>query len=242
MRSRYRSLSKRETKSRLIPGRANISSGPINIQSHSRILGIDESGKGDFFGPLVIAGVLTDNAAARRLKDHGVRDSKKISDNRILELDRLISANFIHSIVIIGPEKYNQLYSRIRNLNKLLAWGHSRVIENIAENNAIDLAVSDKFGRTDFIENALMKKGKSIELRQEVRAEAVIQVAAASILARAGFIRYMNKLSKLYDTELPKGAGSIVDKAAAAIAQKYGREALDKIAKLHFKNYKKVLG
>jgi ribonuclease HIII len=226
----------------LTPEPANTSSGPINIQSYSRILGIDESGKGDFFGPLVIAGVLADREAAQKLNNHGVRDSKKISDNRILELDRLISANFIHSVVIIGPEKYNQLYSRIRNLNRLLAWGHSRVIENIAEKNAIDLAVSDKFGKTDFIEKALMKMGKTIELHQEVRAESIAQVAAASILARAGFVRYMNKLSKLYNVELPKGAGSIVDEAAAAIVQKHNRELLDKIAKVHFKNYRKVPG
>ena len=99
------------------------------------ILGIDESGKGDFFGPLVIAGVVADKEGLHRLEQNGIRDSKKISDNRILHLSKWIKDNFIHSVVIIGPDKYNQLYGKIKNLNKLLAWGHSRVIENIVEEN-----------------------------------------------------------------------------------------------------------
>ncbi|MEW5924338.1 MAG: ribonuclease HIII [Candidatus Zixiibacteriota bacterium] len=226
----------------MIPEPANISSGPTKIEAHHKILGIDESGKGDFFGPLVIAGVLADGREADILVQKGVRDSKKISDNKILELSRWIEDNFISSIVVIGPEKYNQLYARIRNLNKLLAWGHSRVIENLAEKNSIDLAISDKFGKTDFIEQALMKKGKDIKLVQQVRAEAIPQVAAASILARAGFVRFMKKLSDTCQLTLPKGAGSIVDQAAGELVKKQGREILEKVAKTHFKNYQKVLG
>ncbi len=226
----------------MIPEPANISSGPINIEAHHKILGIDESGKGDFFGPLVIAGVLADGQEAEVMVKKGVRDSKKISDNKILELSRWIEDTFTSSLVIIGPEKYNQLYARIRNLNKLLAWGHSRVIENLAEEHVIDLAISDKFGKTDFIEQALMKKGKDIKLVQQVRAEAIPQVAAASILARAGFIRFMKKLSDAYQMTLPKGAGSIVDQAGIEIVKRQGREILEKVAKVHFKNYQKVTG
>ncbi|MCX6825727.1 MAG: ribonuclease HIII [candidate division Zixibacteria bacterium] len=161
------------------------------------ILGIDESGKGDFFGPLVIAGVLADKSGGEKLTRAGVRDSKKIADNKIIELSGWISANFIHSVVSIGPEKYNQLYNQINNLNKLLAWGH-------------------------------------------VRAESITQVAAASILARAAFLRQMEKLSALYAMVLPKGAGDLVDKAAAIFVRKYGMDALSKVAKVHFKNYKKI--
>jgi len=213
---------------------------PIETSGTAGILGVDESGKGDFLGPLVIAGVLADEKGAVLLQDRKVRDSKKISDNRILELSRWIKGNFIHSIVTIGPEKYNQLYEKIGNLNKLLAWGHSRIIENIASENSVDLAVSDKFGRSDFIERALMKNGRKIKLRQQVRAEVIVQVAAGSILARAGYIKYMKKLSDLYAMVLPKGAGNIVDDAARNFINKYGRAELAKIAKLHFKNYKKV--
>jgi ribonuclease HIII len=214
--------------------------GPTEIEKYARVLGIDESGKGDFLGPLVIAGVLADEKGGELLRKQNIRDSKKISDGRILELSRWIKDNFVHSIVVIGPEKYNQLYQKIRNLNKLLAWGHSRIIENIAAENQIDLAVSDKFGRSDFIEKALMKNGRKIKLHQQVRAETIVQVAAGSILARAGYINQMKKLSDLYAMKLPKGAGSIVDDAARQFIEKYGRDELGNIAKLHFKNYQKV--
>lgn len=207
-----------------------------------KILGVDESGKGDFFGPLVIAGVLSDEESAAKLSGAGVRDSKKLSDGKVLELERWIVANYVHSVVMIGPEKYNQLYGRIRNLNKLLAWGHSRVIENIALEHDIDLAISDKFGRDDFIEKALMVKGRELELKQEVRAEAIAQVAAASILARAAFIKSIEKAGRLYDMTFPKGAGTPVDVAAAAFVKRYGVEGLDRVAKIHFKNYQRATG
>jgi ribonuclease HIII len=215
---------------------------PIRFPEDKRVLGIDESGKGDFIGPLVIAGVLADGVGAERLKNHEIRDSKRISDSRVLELSRWVEDNFIHSVVVIGPEKYNQLYEKIRNLNRLLAWGHSRVIENVAAKNKVDLAISDKFGRSDFIERALMQNGRKIELRQEVRAESISQVAAGSILARAAFIRYMEKMSKLYDMVMPKGAGDAVDRVALAFVKKYGLEELGKIAKVHFRNYRKIVG
>jgi ribonuclease HIII len=207
-----------------------------------KILGIDESGKGDFLGPLVIAGVLADEKGAEALQRAGVRDSKKIADAKILELSRWISASFPHTIVAIGPEKYNQLYMKIGNLNKLLAWGHSRVIENMALHHDIELAISDKFGRADFIEKALMEKGKGIILVQEERAESNMQVAAASILARAAFINYMKRLSDQYGMPFPKGAGDLVDRAAREFLNKYGKDELGKVAKLHFKNYKKATG
>lgn len=216
-------------------------SGPINITSNKAVLGIDESGKGDFFGPLVVAGVLTDGDAVKRLEAFGIRDSKKISDNKILEMSRWIKENYAHSVVIIGPEKYNQLYKKIKNLNKLLAWGHSRIIENLAAENKIDLAVSDKFGRDDFIERALMKHGRKIDLIQKVRGESIMQVAAASIVARATFVTQIKNLSVQYNADFPKGAGSPVDEAARILINRHGVDILSKTAKIHFKNYRKVL-
>ncbi len=221
---------------------ANILSGPTDIIQAGKILGIDESGKGDFFGALVIAGVVANSEEAARLKQNGIRDSKKIADNKILELSRWITENFVHSVVIIGPEKYNQLYRKIRNLNRLLAWGHSRIIENIAGKFDIDMAISDKFGRDDFIEKALMENGKRIRLHQIVRGESVIQVAAASIVARAAFINYISGMQKQYDAVIPKGGGSIVDEAGRKLVSRFGPDILEKTAKIHFKNYRKILG
>ncbi|MCP4706734.1 MAG: ribonuclease HIII, partial [candidate division Zixibacteria bacterium] len=178
----------------------------INNLESGRILGIDESGKGDFFGPLVIAGVLANETDVIRLRDNGVRDSKKITDKKILELSNWITENFVHTLVVIGPEKYNQLYQKIKNLNKLLAWGHSRVIENIVLEHEVDLAISDKFGRADFIESALMEKGKNIKVHQMIRGEAIIQVAAASIVARAAFVKFIAGMKRQFDANIPKGA------------------------------------
>ncbi len=225
----------------MIPEPANILSGLNNLES-GKILGIDESGKGDFFGPLVIAGVLADESEANRLQQNGVRDSKKITDKKILELSDWITDNFVHTLVVIGPEKYNQLYQKIRNLNKLLAWGHSRVIENVASENEIDLAISDKFGRADFIENALMDKGKKIKVHQMVRGEAIVQVAAASIVARAAFVKFIAGMKRQFDANIPKGAGNLVDDAGRELVGRYGLPVLEKAAKVHFKNYKKIVG
>ncbi len=214
----------------------------IDFLKKRGILGIDESGKGDFFGPLVIAGVLADDSEVPRMKEMNIRDSKKISDGRILQLADWIKANFAHTLVVIGPEKYNQLYDKIKNLNRLLAWGHSRVIENIASEHEIEKAVSDKFGKTDLIEAALMKQGRKINLEQIVRAEAIPQVAAASILARAEFVKSMSRLEQAYGVKLHKGGGAPVDTAARAVVQKHGPEILLKISKIHFKNYQRAIG
>lgn len=213
----------------------------IDLLKKSGLLGIDESGKGDFFGPLVIAGVLANEREAARMLEMNVRDSKKISDNRIAELADWIKGNFAHTVVLIGPEKYNDLYAKIKNLNRLLAWGHSRVIENLAEEHQVEKAVSDKFGKTELIENALMKKGREIELEQIVRGESITQVAAASILARAEFVRAMRRLEQQYHVRLPKGAGAPVDQAARVIIQSGGEGLLAKVSKNHFKNYQRAI-
>jgi len=214
---------------------------PTDIYSRGPLLGIDESGKGDFFGPLVIAGVMADESQAAVLAEKGVRDSKKMADSRIKSLARWIMANFVHSVVLIGPRKYNELYRKIGNLNKLLAWGHSRVIENVAAENTIGLAISDQFGRADFIEKTLMEKGRRIELRQIVRAETIIPVAAGSIVARAAFVNFLDKMSQQYHMTFPKGAGGPVDEAAFSLASRHGMPVLEETAKIHFKNFQKVL-
>jgi ribonuclease HIII len=125
-------------------------------------IGTDESGKGDYFGPLVIAGVFVPDGQDAVLRELGVKDSKKISDGRVRELAEVIKKGYKHSIVSIGPERYNELYDKLRNLNLLLAWGHSRVIENILEKVNCSLAITDQFGDSRFVVNALMKKGKTI--------------------------------------------------------------------------------
>jgi ribonuclease HIII len=204
-------------------------------------IGIDESGKGDYFGPLVIAAVLVTPATESDLKLMQVRDSKRISDSRVLEMAPDIRQTCKHSIVAIGPQRYNDLYVKIRNLNRLLAWGHARALENLLEHAECPLAISDQFGDERFIINALLEKGKRIQLVQRPKAEDDLAVAAASILARAEFLIRLARLSDAVGTVLPKGASSTVELAARMVIKKHGRERLATVAKLHFKTTQSVM-
>lgn len=204
-------------------------------------IGTDESGKGDYFGPLVIAGFYLEDAQEPVLRELGVRDSKTLSDKRCRAIAETLRSGYPHSVVAIGPEKYNELYARMRNLNKLLAWGHARVIENILELVPAVRAVTDQFGDEKFVLNALLKKGRTIELVQRPRAEEDAAVAAASILARAEFLKRLELLGRDWGQDLPKGAGPPVDQAAAAFVRKNGAGALDKVAKTHFKTTERAL-
>ncbi|MCJ7611194.1 MAG: ribonuclease HIII [Candidatus Aminicenantes bacterium] len=205
-------------------------------------IGTDESGKGDYFGPLVVAGVFLPDGQEDVLRELGVKDSKRTTDNRVRELAVLIKKGYKHSIVSIGPEKYNDLYAKLRNLNKLLAWGHARVIENILEETRAGRAITDQFGDERFVLNALLKKGRTIELVQKVRAEDDMAVAAASILARAEFLSRLHFLGRDIGLELPKGSSPAAEEAGRELVKRHGPEVLKKVAKVHFKLTAKVLG
>lgn len=204
-------------------------------------IGIDESGKGDYFGPLVIAAVFVDATTQGELALMQVRDSKKISDGRILGMAQDIKMICPHSVIAIGPRKYNELYAKIRNLNRLLAWGHAKALENILERVSCARAISDQFGDERLILNALQEKGRKIILEQRTKAESDLAVAAASILARAEFLIRLNRLSQEVGTTLPKGASPAVELAARMVIKKHGRERLESVAKLHFKTTQAVL-
>ena len=206
--------------------------------------GIDESGKGDFFGPLVIAGAFVNRDIARRFIEAGIQDSKRIgSDKRIRDLAASIrqTPGAIHSVVSIGPEKYNELYEKFGNLNRLLAWGHARVIENLLEARPdCPRALSDQFANPRLIQNALLDRGRLIRLDQRTKAESDPAVAAASILARERFIDWLEKAGKSYGVTLPRGASGAVKKTAAGLVQAHSRGVLSKLAKTHFKTAAEV--
>ncbi len=212
-----------------------------NLSIEERI-GVDESGKGDYFGPLVIAGVHADASGVKILHELKIRESKKTSDQRALKLATIISTKLTTKIVIIGPEKYNVLYDGMGNLNKILAWGHARVIENILSEIPCRKVVLDQFGDKSLVRNALMKKGRSIELEQMHGAESDVVVAAASIIARAKFLTRLKKLSETFNIELPKGASAKVLKQGRLFIEQRGIQQLTKVAKLHFKTTQKILG
>lgn len=202
-------------------------------------IGVDESGKGDFFGPLVIAACYVGPEHLAELD--GVKDSKKLTDPMSLRLAQQIKRYCPHSVIAIGPAKYNELYLKFRNLNKLLAWGHARAIENVLELHPCKLVISDQFADPAGLKRQLFEKGKTIELQSMVRAESDIAVAAASILARAEFLNRLASLGTEFGIQLPKGASPPVLDAGARFVKKHGAEALSKVAKTHFKTYGQVL-
>ena len=214
-------------------------------------IGVDESGKGDFFGPLSIAGVYVNEKVIIAWKDLGVRDSKNISsDKKIAELAEKIrnTPGCVVDSVVIGNEAYNRLYEKMKSVNTLLAWGHARVIENLMGkryqmNPPPVKAISDQFAASkDVIEKALMKQGKEIQLVQRHKAEEDIAVAAASILARDAFVKGLAKLKKDFAMKLPKGASAAVDKAAKEFVETRGAGELQKISKLHFRTALRAQG
>ena len=212
-------------------------------------IGVDESGKGDFFGPLVVAGVYINESIARALDKLGVKDSKAItSDKKISKLAEGIRdiSGCVHSVVPIGNASYNRLHQQMRNVNKILAWGHARVIENLLGqrdrlNPAPLRAISDQFSRSkSTIQSALMEEGRQLELVQMYKAESDLAVAAASILARDVFVQRIKELGNEFDLELPKGASSKVDQVGAEFLTKHGINKLGQAAKLHFRTTQKI--
>ena len=198
------------------------------------LIGVDESGKGDYFGPLCTAGVYASKEDHQLLYDMGVRDSKKLSDFRIIELAEKIKDMLPHSVVIMGNTSYNDVYSKMQNLNHMLAWAHSKVIENVQKQTNAHYALSDQFGNPSLIKNALRSRGIKINLYTRTKAERYITVAAASILARASFIEGLQQIHNQYHFDFPKGCSPAVAKAAYNFVKTHGSDALPHVAKLHF--------
>jgi ribonuclease HIII len=214
-------------------------------------IGVDESGKGDFFGPLCIAGVYVNESVINAWKDLGVRDSKNISsDKKIAELAEKIrkTPGCVVDSVVVGSEAYNRLYAKMKSVNTLLAWGHARVIENLMGkryqmNPPPVKAISDQFAASkSVIEKALMTQGKEIQLVQRHKAEEDVAVAAASILARDEFVKGIAKLEQQFAMKFPKGASAPVDAAAKLFVEQRGASELAKVSKLHFRTALRAQG
>ena len=211
-------------------------------------IGTDESGKGDYFGPMVIAGVWLDEVAQKELEELGVRDSKTLSDNKCRELAVRIRGLCAgkYEEVVIPPERYNMLYEQFqrekKNLNHLLAWGHARALESLLSRHTSERAVADQFGDEKYIKSRLMEKGKTVHLVQTPKAERYTAVAAASILARDRFLLQLQQAGKQFGAVLPKGASPEVVEAARQLVKQDGAAVLRRVAKLHFKTTSLVIG
>ena len=212
-------------------------------------IGSDESGKGDYFGPLVACAVWVDERTLALLDTLGVKDSKSLSDaqNRRLAQDVRLICEDRAAEVVVPPERYNALYDQFRregkNLNALLAWGHARAIETVLEHAPAANAIVDQFADARYIRDRLAARAttKPLTVVQLPRAEANLAVAAASILARDRFLSWLERAARDYGLKLPKGASDEVEAAARRLVQTHGQETLAMVATLHFKTTQRVL-
>jgi len=204
----------------------------LNLEGH---IGMDEAGKGDYFGPLCVAAIYAGGDGIKEMLAIGVKDSKKISDEGILKLAKTLRANFPYTVIRLFPHKYNELHNRFKNLNRLLGWAHAAALGDLSVKTGCKKALLDQFAEKHVMIAALVQKKIEVELEQKVRGEEDLVVAAASILARAAFLDGMESLSDEVGMELPKGASALVKEAAKKLIAKFGREILDKVAKVHFK-------
>jgi ribonuclease HIII len=215
---------------------------PDRVSPH---MGIDESGKGDFFGSLVASAVYVDPDLAHAMQDIGVKDCKQLTDKAVFFIGnktRQLLGPKRFALVAIGPEAYNRLYAKMRNVNTLLAWAHARCIENLLETVPdCPRAVADQFGAKQVIERALMKKGRSIKLEQRHKAESDIAVAAASVLAREAFLRGLGRLGETHGIQAHKGCSEQVKASAIELIKKSGPAILLKTCKCHFRTTDQVL-
>ncbi len=231
----------------LVLGEAKLGYEEITDPEHfAPHFGIDESGKGDFFGPLVIAGVYTNAEITRSLIKAGITDSKKITTPaKIRQLAAVIKATpgIEFDVIALRPEKYNELYASFKNLNRMLAWGHATVIEELARKRPdCPRALSDQFARAEVLQRALKQKDINLTLDQRTKGESDTAVAAASILARERFIDWMDAATKKVGFKIPLGASAAVIAAGKTLVNTHGADALSKFAKLHFKTTQQVTG
>jgi ribonuclease HIII len=210
--------------------------------------GSDEAGKGDYFGPLVGAGVILLERQARELLAAGFMDSKKLADSKIRKLAADFRRRFAgrYRVIALKPAKYNELYEKFsaqkKNLNHLLAWLHGTLIKDLFGRDAgLKTFVVDRFARESYLEYYFQDFKDRAELVQKTKGERNIAVAAASILARDAYLSWHDEQEQALGFRLPYGAANIVTEKAGEIVRKKGADILSDYAKLHFRNTAVIL-
>ena len=207
--------------------------------------GLDESGKGDLFGPVVAATVIADRSAIEGWIKAGVKDSKKIAESQIIALDKLIRGTHgvAVAVCLCGMPKYNLIMSRpYANLNKLLAWQHATALAQALKAKPAPRGLLDQFTKQPLVQRELKKMGVTgFDLQMRTKAEEDPVVAAASVVARAEYVRQIQALSRAFGGPLQKGAGPLVKVQANQIIEKFGARALGNFAKLHFRTAYEVV-
>ena len=207
--------------------------------------GLDESGKGDLFGPVVAATVVAEKAAIEAWQQAGVRDSKTIADAQILKLDDLIrnTPGVVVETRHMEMAEYNRVMARpFASLNRLLAQHHADALQAALQKKWVPRGLLDQFSKEPLVQREMKKKGlERFDLQMRTKAEEDPVVAAASVVARAEFVRVMRNLSREYGDKLLFGAGANAKAQAAVLIEKFGARALGHFAKLHFRTCYEVV-
>ena len=219
----------------------NIKANTKIISIGKNIIGTDEVGTGDYFGGIVVCASLVEKDKILELTKMGIKDSKEITDEKIKILGKYLIENIKHTVLLLYNKKYNQIYSKTMNLNKIKAILHNKVILNFLNkypNTNFDKIVIDSFCQTnkyfEYLEN-INETYKTVELIEKAENK-YISVAASSIIARYYFLKHLEDLSKATGYNLIKGASKQVDKLAYKIINEKGLDFLYNIAKINFKN------
>ncbi len=213
----------------------------MNVSS----VGSDEVGTGDYFGPIVVTSTYVKKEDIDFLKDLGVTDSKKITDDKIKKIAPEIIKKIKYKSIILKNEEYNEKYSKENNMNKIKAIMHNKVLYSILKdiNEKPELVIVDEFAREtryySYLEDVPnVVKGITFVTKAESKN---LAVAAASIISRYIFLNEFDKMCDNYHLPLPKGSGHEVDTIGQEAVEKYGKEILDKIAKKNFSNTSRIL-
>lgn len=210
---------------------------PQASADYTNRIGVDEAGKGDFFGPLCVTALYAEQSHIDEFYKLGIKDSKRIGDAQALALTKKITAMCETETLSLYPPKYNELYARFHNLNRMLAWCHATVIHNLHQKTGCSFATIDQFGAEHLVATALKKRSDTIQLQQQHKGEEDIVIAAASIVARGAFLSGLSRLSDSIGTPLLKGASSAVKNLGRTLAAK---GVLEQVCKTHFKTYNEV--
>ena len=209
--------------------------------------GSDESGKGDFFGPLVVSAVVVDDSTAAKLAAAGVKDCKLLTDKKILQLEDVIKSTVVDfSVLELKPKAYNLRYKQVLaqggKLNQLLGYGHVAALSQVLERHEdCHAALIDQFTTSLVNVRELTKRFPNCVVKQQPKAEVNLAVAAASVLARARFLRTMAELAEAAgEAILPKGGGAQATACARRLADRLGKAELVNFVKLHFANYARI--
>lgn len=208
-------------------------------------VGSDEVGTGDYFGPIVVTATYVKKDDIKFLEELGVCDSKKIDDSKILKIAPMIAKRVKYRSIILTNSEYNEKYAKDVNMNKIKSILHNKVLYQLIEEEKpdIDYIIIDEFAREaryyEYLKGiSNIQRGITFMTKAEDKNMAV---ACGSIISRYIFLREFDKLCDSIHIPLPKGAGRDVDKTGEEVVEKYGKEKLEEIAKLNFKNTDRIL-